>query len=234
MTIGFKHFLLTAAIATFSIVGRAQSATDGMVDAINQMSEDEVSNIQDQWEHLDNLGDMVSEGIGHLNTAINLYNSASELYNASQALDNNECVPDFSTDAQSMMPTGCSENAACASCYEQGINNLTVVRRSLARMSCIRMNTKRFNEAAIAFGDNVAGIHAVTGLAWQQQRAEILQTFDHFNHTYDQKYTDLMASLQNALHSIDRCESQFGMRDWYQRFGFIYFEMMKEKYKRTD
>ena len=234
MKIRLQLFFLAAAVMACTSAVRAQDATNGLVDAINQMGEDEISNIQDHWGHLENIGETVSEGIGHLNTALNLYNSASELYNASQALDNNECVPDFSTDAQAMMPTGCSDNAQCAQCYQQGINNLTVVRRSLARMSCIRMNTKRFNDAAIAFGDNVAGIHAVTGLAWQNERAGILQTMDHFNQTYDNKYRDLIASLQNALHQIDQCEAQFGMRDWYQRFGFIYFEMMKEKYKRTD
>jgi hypothetical protein len=234
MKINLQHFLVAAATLVFSFTAQGQDANDGMVDAINQMGETEVQNIQDHWEHLENLGETITDGIGHLNTAINLYSSATELYNASNSLDNNECVPDFSTDASSMMPTGCSDNAACSQCYQSGISRLTTVRRSLARMSCIRMNTKRFNDAAIAFGDNVSGIHAVTGLAWQNERAGILATMDHFNQTYDNKYRDLIASLQTALNDINQCEAQFGMRDWYQRFGFIYFEMMKEKYKRTD
>lgn len=32
----------------------------------------------------------------------------------------------------------------------------------------------------------------------------------------------------------DGCEREFGMTDWYQRFGFMYFEFMNDKYKRTD
>ncbi|HRX94695.1 MAG TPA: hypothetical protein P5158_11275, partial [Chitinophagaceae bacterium] len=124
--------------------------------------------------------------------------------------------------------------AGCQECYQRHVGNLTVVRRSLARMSCIRMNIKKFTDAAISFGDNVSGIHAVTGLAWQAQRREIIASVDHFNQTYDRKYTELISSLQRALNGINECEAQFGMRDWYQRFGFIYFEMMKEKYKRTD
>jgi len=234
MKIRMQNLFTGLAAVIVSVNIYSQDATEGTIEAINQMGEGEIADIQNHWENLGNINEAISDAVGHFGTAMNLYESASELYNASNAMDNGECVPDFSTDAQSMMPTGCSDNAECSQCYQAGIGRLTTVRRSLARMSCIRMNTKRFTEAAIAFGDNVAGIHAVTGLAWQNERTGILQTMDHFNQTYDNKYRDLIASLQTALQDINRCEAQFGMRDWYQRFGFIYFEMMKEKYKRTD
>jgi hypothetical protein len=61
-----------------------------------------------------------------------------------------------------------------------------------------------------------------------------VDAYNHFKQTYDNKYRDLMGSLQRALMAIDGCERQYGMTDWYQRFGFIYFEFMKDKYKRTD
>jgi len=33
---------------------------------------------------------------------------------------------------------------------------------------------------------------------------------------------------------IDACENSFGQQDWYQRFGYMYFEFMQLKYKRPD
>ncbi len=43
-----------------------------------------------------------------------------------------------------------------------------------------------------------------------------------------------MNALECNLKSIGECEQKFGMEDWYGRFGFIYFEMMRKKYKRTE
>lgn len=229
-------FIFSSLFAWLAFTSYSQSSesTNGMVEAINQMGETEISNIQDHWESLDNIGGTISDGIGHFNTAMDMFDNVRDMYEASNALDNNECVPDFSTDAQSMMPSSCGEQAGCQDCYQGSISRMTVVRRSLARLSCIRMNTKKFTDAAVAFGDNVSGIHAVTGLAWQAERRGIMETMENFNKSYDRKYTELIQSLQTALQGISNCEAQFGMPDWYQRFGFIYYEMMKEKYKRTD
>lgn len=222
---------LSIAFASYS---QFSESNDGMVEAINQMGEAEIENIQNTWGSMENMGNTISEGIGHFNTAMNIYDNVRDMYEASNALDGNECVPDFSTDAQSMMPSSCGDQAGCSECYQSSISRMTVVRRSLARLSCIRMNTKKFTDAAVAFGDNVSGIHAVTGLAWQTERRGIMASMENFNKSYDRKYTELIESLQTALQGISACEAQYGMPDWYQRFGFIYYEMMKEKYKRTD
>jgi hypothetical protein len=150
------------------------------------------------------------------------------------ALDNNECVPDLTTDASAMMPSGCDEEDACSDCYEKAISRMNNVRKNLARMSCLRINTKKYVESAIAFGDNVSCIHGAMGLAWQNERKGIKAGYEKFKKTYDTKYIEMMESLETGLKEINRCEAEFGMKDWYQKAGFIYFEMMKERYKRTD
>jgi hypothetical protein len=157
-------------------------------------------------------------------------NEWSEVSNFSPS----DCAPDFGASSQAMMPSTCAGNQACSECYEKAVGELNFIRRQLGRLSCIYSNTKQFNESAIAFGDNMSGVHAVTGAAWQSARGEIVGQFESFKRTYDQKYTDMMGSLQRALQSISACEMQYGLPDWYQRFGFIYFEFMKDKYKRVD
>ena len=108
------------------------------------------------------------------------------------------------------------------------------VRKNLARMSCLRVNTKTYVESAIAVGDNVSGLHGAMGIAWHNERKGIKAGYEKFKKTYDTKYVEMMESLETALRQINQCEAEFGLKDWYQKAGFIYFEIMKEKYKRTD
>lgn len=178
--------------------------------------------------------DPASSGISQFLDWVGHYDSAEGLYNGVQTLDNNECVPDLSTPAEALMPTGCEDADDCAGCYSASIDRLNVTRRGLARMRCIYNNTKRFTDAALSFGDDVSSIHGASGLAWQGQRRGIEKSWQEFEKVYDRKYTDFILSMDEALKGINECESQFGMRDWYQRFGILYLELMKEKYKRSE
>jgi hypothetical protein len=155
-------------------------------------------------------------------------------WNAVQNFEPGACAPDFNASAGAMMASTCADNAACGECYQRAVGELNFIRRQLGRLRCIYNNTKNFTESAVSFGDNMSGIHAVTGAAWQSERGGIIASFEHFKGTYDRKYTDMIGALQRALQSISTCEQQFGLPDWYQRFGFMYFEFMKDKYKRTD
>ena len=203
-------------------------------DAVRQMGENELNQIRDQNQSAANVNSSVGNALGYLNTFMGAARSAQDLYNSSRSLSNGECSPDFSTSGDAMMPSSCLRGSPCEECYRTATNELTFVRRQLGRLSCIYNNTKNFNNSAIAFGDNASGIHAVTGLAWQNARAEIVSTFNHFKQTYDNKYTGLIGSLERALKAIDVCERSYGQPDWFQRSGFIYLEFMKDKYKRTD
>lgn len=217
----------------FTGMTRSLSAQPGF-DEIDQATEETMQMLENALGDMEGFGEGVAPAFEAFRDGMSVVRDGLSFYNSMQALDNNECVPDFTTPAEAMMPSGCGDNPGCASCYSESISRLNTVRKSLARLRCIYNNTKNFTDAAISFGDNVSGIHGVTGLAWQNERRGIEETLRHFEQTYDKKYQDLMGSLQTALNGISACEAQFGMRDWYQRFGFMYFEMMKEKYKRDD
>jgi len=231
-------FILSGILFTICFADGQSTATP--VESIIQFGGDDVEAVQavlneiGEGEGLSDIVGSTSTALGHLSNFFDHAQSAVELYQSSQALDRNECVPDFTTNARSMMPSNCGSKPSCEQCYAQAIGNLTTIRRSLGRLSCIHSNTKSFKEAAIAFGDNVSGIHGVLGLAWQTERQGIELEFNKFKETYDKKYIELMQALERNLKTIGECENKFGMKDWYGRFGFIYFEMMKEKYKRTE
>lgn len=176
----------------------------------------------------------VNEAYENLQGYLDWLEERRDEWNDIQNFEPGACAPDFSASSGAMMASTCAGNAACSECYERAVGELNFIRRQLGRLSCIYSNTKHFNESALAFGDNMSGIHAVTGIAWQNERGGIVAEFNKFKQTYDRKYGDMMGALQRALQGIGTCEAQYGLPDWYQRFGFIYLEFMKDKYKRVD
>jgi hypothetical protein len=157
-----KKIFLIPLLLVMAMIATAQSATDGMVDAITQMGEDEISNINQQAESDGNVNSSIGDALGHLNTLLGIAGSAQDLYNSSTALANGECAPDFSTSSNAMMPSSCT-GGECRECYTRAVGELTFVRRQLGRLSCIYQNTKNFNNSAIAFGDNGTGLAKCTG-----------------------------------------------------------------------
>ncbi len=78
-------------------------------------------------------------------------------------------------------------------------------------------------------------MHAVSGLAWQYSKKGIEESLTKLGRTYDEKYRGLMQNLQATLRKISDCEAQFfDEQDWYDRYGFIYYTFMADRYKRDS
>lgn len=166
---------------------------------------------------------------------IGLVQSAEELANSYDALTDfdSNCM-DLSTAGAPAIPSSCAdEESKCGQCYREANRKLAGMRLNLERLRCVYQAYKRFVDASVSFGDNASGIHAVTGLTWQAERAGIMKEMDNLNRTYDTKYSQMLPNLRESLEHLGRCESEFfGERDWYARFGFIYYTFMSDRYKR--
>ena len=125
------------------------------------------------------------------------------------------------------------ERQGC-SCLEEAYEELTRRRYSLEKLLKIGQHTKRVIDFSISFGDNVSGVHAVSGLAWQSERRGIMQSKESFDHTYQDKHEELIGKLHKVLLQIDECERMLGTNDWYSSAGFIYYEFMKERYRSYE
>jgi hypothetical protein len=211
MTIMKKIILLTLFISCFGFRGFAQH---GGADA---------SDFQE-------LIDALIEGV---NTGMESRGSGGDLADA-PTLSETECVPDFSQDLGSGIMVSCNEEPTCIECFEKAYTDLNFYRRQLARMRCIYNNTKTFKESAVAFGDNTSGIHAMAGIAWQQQRANIMNSYKNMQKTYDTRSVEFLKGLQKSLKDLSTCMYISGENNWYAKSGFIYFEFMQERYKRPD
>jgi hypothetical protein len=144
-------------------------------------------------------------------------------------------LPDFEPDGMPQLPVACSlteDGASCAQCYSTAQRHLQGMMLLLERLRAAYDRTKKYTDASIAFGDNMSNIGPMSGFAWQTQRRGILETFAHFEQTYEQKRQGMMGSLRRALGEIDACEAQyFDNHDWYNRYGFIYYQFMDARYK---
>ncbi len=171
---------------------------------------------------------------GAVNTMMSIHDAASDLAGALNVLDQGECSPDFSQPASALIPSSCGEAVGCNECYDRALEGFNADRQTLARMQCLFMNTKNFTDKAIAFGNSMASLPGGVGLGWIPAKKNIDAAYTNIKATYDRKSRELLASLQRNMMKIDQCENQFGVADWYQRFGYMYFEFMQLKYKRPE
>ncbi len=130
------------------------------------------------------------------------------------------------------LPVSC-KSSACAACYTEGQTALGRAVFTLNRLRILYLRTKNFVDKAIAFGNSASGIHALSGLAWQNEKRGIEGAMEGMNRAFDGKKPELMAALKLALEKISACEAQhYGNPDWYNRFGFIYYQFMDSKISR--
>jgi len=132
------------------------------------------------------------------------------------------------------IPSFCAGDEKCHICYEKANTDFNKARAALEKLRRIYTCTIDFSKAAIAFGDSSSGIHAVVGLAWQKERKGIVQSVDGLKSAVDKKFPQLMNRLHDAMMEQNQCEAKFGVPDWYDRFGHMYYEFIEDKYKRAD
>jgi hypothetical protein len=178
---------------------------------------------------------LISTGISWATYGVSLVNHARDLEHNFPPLTSFDatCI-NLAPNGAPSVPASCAGNAsACGKCYTDAIHDLNGMRLNLERLRCYYQGYKRFVDASLAFGDSASGIHAVTGLEWQHERAGIVAAMDSLNHTYDVKYGQMMPNLEAALKKVGDCEAEFFHEpDWYQRFGFLYYTFMSDRYKR--
>ena len=115
----------------------------------------------------------------------------------------------------------------CQQCYQAAQTSLHKAAFTLEKLRLLHKRTKAMVDKAISFGDTTSGIHAVPGLAWQGQRTAIVKSIKKMDDAFDAKKPELMERLKGALEEIAECETKyFSNPDWYDRFGFMYYQTM--------
>jgi hypothetical protein len=181
------------------------------------------------------LGDLVGGGAG--SAAANAATRSGEAADASNALSDMDRALDESrsrveTDSPPI-PLSCEGNAACMECYRGALEQLARQRILLARLHAIYVSTHRFADTSRTMGDGLAGLHSAAGVGWHYQKLRISRSLTTFDQTYDAKFEAMMEVLREVLMDIARCEEEhFNNRDWFTRFGFMYYEFLDARYRR--
>ncbi|MBZ0326394.1 MAG: hypothetical protein K8F54_02205 [Altibacter sp.] len=177
-------------------------------------------------EGLDRLGE-----VGEIIRDDERYKTVRDLYDSYTGLG--DCISSVPPPGMPRVPSFC-ETDECGSCFVEARSDFNTTRYSFERLKTIYNCTKTFTDAAISFGDNVSGIHGVSGLAWQSERRKIEKSIKNLQKAYDNKYRDLLEGQKRALMKLNECEAQHGISDWYDRFGYMYYEFTAMHYKRPD
>lgn len=175
-------------------------------------------------KRLGSLGGGVTKGLG-------TYSAAKSAFNAYQGLSS--CMNSTPPPSMPRIPSFC-ETDDCASCFVDARQRFNQNRYTFERLKTIYTCTKTFTDRMIAFGDNVSGYHGVSGLAWQSQKIKVLKSIENLKKTYDNKYAELLQEQQGILMELNECEATHGLPDWYDRFGYLFFEFTKMNYARKD
>jgi len=132
------------------------------------------------------------------------------------------------------IPSFCEGNVNCKSCYANARKGFNETRHTFEQLRIIYSCNKRAIDAAIKFGDGGSAVHGVTALAWQTIKLDIETSVKKMKQAYDNKYAELGGRLHDSMIDIAMCEARYGEKDWYDRFGYVYYEFMMDKYKRTN
>lgn len=202
----------------------------------------------------DRLGDDASSAV---ETYVEEVMGLGEIIEAAEAAESfyeqytglGECMGAVSEPGMPQIPSMCADagqlneqsgivtpggRSDCAQCFHEARSEFEETRFLLAKLRLIYTCTNDMAQAAMSFGDDVSGVHAVSGLAWQTERRVIEKSLKEMQQAYDDKYDQLMNRLKVSMMQLDACERQFGLPDWYDRFGYVYFEFMKDRYRRDE
>ena len=185
----------------------------------------------------DGAGDAIDEGLdrlGEVGEAIEedeRYRTVRDLYDSYVGLG--DCISSVPPPGMPRIPSFCTTDD-CGSCFLAAREEFNEVRYTFERLRLIYSCTKTFTDRAIAFGDNVSGVHGVSGLAWQSEKRKIEKSVKDLQKAYDDKYVELLDQMKQALMALNQCEAEHGIEDWYDRFGYMYYEFTAMNYRRGD
>jgi len=176
-----------------------------------------------------------TKGYGIAKQAYDLETQHSELMEEYQHLtpQDGPFDPNYLPPGTPQVPLQCAKSKECGACFEDAQGRLNAVRVRFEKLRVVYGSTKSWIARALSFGDTAAGAFGIGGLAWQTERRKVEASVANLDAAYDGKYTELVQALEDAMKAIEACEAKhFNEPDWYNRFGFMYYSFMADRYRR--
>ncbi|MEP6940383.1 MAG: hypothetical protein ABI846_11515 [Rudaea sp.] len=157
--------------------------------------------------------------------------AAADLYKALTAIDE-RMNPNYEPAGAPDVPSQCMENDECKVCYGHAQERLNTTRKGLEKLRGITLYTqamaKQGENFISAVGNTGGTVTAMQAVATNQ---DVDKTVSDFNSAVRSKREELLGKVKGELQEISACEKQFYKNDdWYNRYGFMYYQFMLAQY----
>ena len=160
------------------------------------------------------------------------YDKIKEQYDALTGHDK-KIDPEPEPPGMPEVPLNCQKSGKCSGCFTEAYEALKQARISFERLRAVWATSKTIHDRGLALGDSAGSIHGIVGMQWQAERVKIEAAWKNVEKSYDAKHEELSLKLKTALQKIGECEREhYGVDDWYNRYGFIYYTFMSDRYRR--
>ncbi|MEO6104148.1 MAG: hypothetical protein ABIP44_10990 [Pseudoxanthomonas sp.] len=159
---------------------------------------------------------------------------------ASKALDFNKSLnasddrlkANYEPEGSPSVPSKCMENAACRPCYTEAYGKINKTRIALEKVRAHYDFTHKFSADGIAVMNGVAATAGgPAGIGAAVESRKVNAAVAEFDTAVRNKNQELLARLKGELMEVNTCESKYyGSNDWYDRFGYMYFQFMSAHY----
>jgi len=199
----------------------------GEGDHAGQRTQEILNDAVEGWSRSSTLGSGIANGLSQIQSAMSMFGALSDLdRELSNRIQDDHSGPE--------VPSSCSgggSGAQCAECFRRAYGEVNFTRITLERLRTIVSRTLAYIRAAEGFGDSVSGVHGISGLSWQYAKADVEKAKRDFIASSRTKYDGLIGNMRRALDMVAACErDNFHNPDWYSRYGFMYFQFVKESY----
>lgn len=236
------HFILAGLIAaTLLALPTGPAGAQSELDA--ESLDAEVDDLLEEMDEADRDAERERDKAGRkraddtlkkINTALKLLEDARKYYDTWYG-DLSNCATVSNPVGAPRIPSFCEGNSRCTACYAGARTKFNEVRGVFEQLRIIYSCNKRAMDAALKLGDSGTAVHGALGVVWHSKiRPDIVASVKKMQDAYDNKYGQLTGRLHDSMTEMGMCEARFGEPDWYDRFGFMYFEFLSDKYKRSD
>ena len=108
---------------------------------------------------------------------------------------------------------------------------LSVRLEQYERLRVIYQSTHAAMVSSLAYGDAASGWHQLEQAAWYSAKQMIVGADASLRRAYLDKFDQFNADLRTILEDFGQCEEQYGMPDWYRRYGVIFYNSLIASYR---
>ena len=134
-----------------------------------------------------------------------------------------------------LLPSRCAKDPECGPCFRKANKDLMDARSLLETQYVIYKQTELAAGRIIELGDAAAGMSSIAKFVWDQEKhgGSVSKAQEELYAKYDSNLEKLLRNLHDALIAQSACErNAFNDQDWYNRYGWIYYTFMRDRYTR--